>query len=857
MKKIILKLLPWLIVLGALACLIVFVFVPIYSQEDTLKLTEPDILFYDGPTDPVLMENDELLFTMDPATSHFTVTNKATGVVFKSNPDDAASDPVAIEESKNLMQSTVVVTYTNSSGSIDMNNYTFSIQNTNYTIEQPAENEVVVRYAIGKIDRVYKIPSAITKENWDLLLDGMKKSTKKKIESNYSKYGPDNIDGKENKEEIIALYPEVLNQTLYILNSSASASKKEDMEGYFADAGYTDEDYQRDMLLVAGSRETGGPVFNVTVKYRLEGKDLVVEIPYNEITYRADYPITSLSVLPMFGATGTSEEGFIFVPEGGGALIGYNNGKLKQSPYFSNIYGWNYSTYRSEVVNETRSEFPVFGMTNQGSSFLCMLEGATSYANIQADVSMRNNAYNWANAEYSILHFDQYNVSSRTTSLVFMYEKQIPDDTIVQRYRFFDSDKYTDMAAAYGEYLREDPALATAVSSETVPVSVEMVGAIDKTVVKFGLPLDSVVPTTTFAQAEEMMLEMKNSGVENLIVRMSGWVNGGINQEVFTKVKVQKQLGGAAGMDQLIAAAKANGVPLYFDGITCFAYNSNSFNGFVPFTDAARYATNEQAKIDPYDPIIYLPYSQGAERDPFYLVKPAYAAANAQNFVQALTAHNAEGVSFRDIGYLLSGDYNPKATVTRENTRLMNIQTLADIKAAGQKVMIRRGNDYALPYVDIITDMDMYGTKYSIIDKHVPFYQIALHGMKDYTGEPINLAGDYVNEFLKCVEYGGGLNFTFMAEDTRLLQDSFHSTYFGASFDSWKEIALDMITRYQQDTDGLNQQKIVDHQQFSEDVFGTTYEDGTVVYVNYSDSEYTVDGVVVPARNYTVQRGND
>ena len=481
------------------------------------------------------------------------------------------------------------------------------------------------------------------------------------------------------------------------------------------------------------------------------------------------------------------------------------------------------------------------------------MEGATSYGGVMADISGRYNSYNWLCGKYNVLHSDQYNVSSKTAQLVFMYEQDLPDDCITQRYKFIDSDRYVDMANAYGEYLRQQPEMTAATVSEQMPVSVEMVGAIDKIVVKMGLPIDSVVATTTFEQAQQMIGDLTEGGVENLNVRFSGWANRGVNQRVFTDVKVIKQLGGEAGMKNLISFAKDKNANLYFDGVNCFAYDSGILQGFVGFSDAARYTTREQVKIYPYDIITY---KESDWLDPYYLAKPSYAKENASNMINKLSGLGAEGVAFRDIGFLLSADYNPKALVTREEAKAMNVETMKEAQAAGQKVIIRSGNDYALPYADLITDMDLNGASYAIVDKNVPFYQIALHGVKDYTGEPINLANDTVEQFLQCVEYGAGLNYTFMAMDTKILQDTLHSGFYAAHYDSWKEDAVATINRYQEDMAGLNQQSIVDHEMRDSGVAVTTYEDGTKVYVNYSERMRRVDGVTIPARDYTVERGN-
>ena len=185
----------------------------------------------------------------------------------------------------------------------------------------------------------------------------------------------------------------------------------------------------------------------------------------------------------------------------------------------------------------------------------------------------------------------------------------------------------------------------------------------------------------------------------------------------------------------------------------------------------------------------------------------------------------------------------------------MDIQTLEDAVATGMKVIIKEGNAYAIPYADLITDMNLSGNAYALIDYPVPFYQIAIHGLKDYTGEAINLAGDSQTMLLESAEYGAGLNFTFMYHDTKVLQDSVFSCYASAGYLPWKKEAVDIITRYQKEMSGLNRQAIVGHERVNEDVAVTTYADGTKVYVNYGARDYKAGGVTVPARDYLVKRG--
>ena len=59
--------------------------------KEIIKVNE-----YDGGKEPIVMENDSLVFTMDPLTTQFTVKVKKTGKIWYSNPEGAEEDPLAL-----------------------------------------------------------------------------------------------------------------------------------------------------------------------------------------------------------------------------------------------------------------------------------------------------------------------------------------------------------------------------------------------------------------------------------------------------------------------------------------------------------------------------------------------------------------------------------------------------------------------------------------------------------------------------------------------------------------------------------------------------------------------------------------
>ena len=401
-KSVVLRLLPWVILLGLLIAL-GFVFSKIYSEKEVAFSDAPTVVSSSGAEGNLTMENDFLLFDMDQSTTQFTVTDKKSGKVWYSNPADRDSDPVAMGSNKEALSSTLNVTYTFSGGEIEFNDYTYSIQNQTYELAQAEDGSIRVDYAIGKIEKNYMIPSAISAERYKKFTDAMSKKGKKQVSSIYTLVEPEKLDKKDNKAEILELYPIAAEQALYIIKSDTKESNKEKIQVFFEEAGYTQEEYEIDQQNVAVAKDNNGPVFNVSVIYRLDGEDLVVEVPYSEVRCQGDAPLTYISILPMFGAAGTDREGSILLPEGGGALIHYNNGKLSQNPYYANLYGWDYATERTEVVSETRNAFPVFGMVQDDGSFICMIEGGSSYAGINADIAGRFNSYNFVYGKYNVL----------------------------------------------------------------------------------------------------------------------------------------------------------------------------------------------------------------------------------------------------------------------------------------------------------------------------------------------------------------------------------------------------------------------------------------------------------------------
>lgn len=805
---------------------------------------------YEGPEKDYILENDDLILTLDSATTQFTVYNKKTGNTWYSNPRDLESDSIALPVEKNKLGATIILTYSTKNG-VDtlFENYTYSIKGQLYEIEQ-GDDYIKVLYSIGNVEKEFVIPPAITATRMNEILATLDKKEASKITDYYKDYDINNLGKKDNKEELLARYPILETEPIYALRDTTKDNMKGKLEEYFEKAGYTVEEWEQDKLLDTSVSVSEKPVFNVNIIYRLEGNDLVVEVPLSEMEYKEKYPIYNMAVLPYFGAAGLEDEGFMMVPEGGGAIIDFNNGKTSQNYYYANLYGWDMAQERKAVVQETDVSFNTFGMSKNGDSFICILEEGAPYASIQADISGKNNSYNAVSAIYNVLHRNQYDVSDRTTAAMFVYEDSLPDESIVQRYRFFDEDDYVTMAKGYGDYLTERYSGYLTMNDDTqAPVSIEILGAVDKVKQVLGVPVSRPLELTTYKEALDIVKELYAAGMENMAVKLTGWMNGGVRQSLLKSVKPVSELGSKKNLQNLINESGNMGIDVYLDGVTNYCYDSNIFDGFIEFRDAAKFVSKKRTELYEYSTISY---GQQKWKNSYFLLKASLIWDNADRLVKATDKYNA-GVSFTDYGRDLSADYNKDALVTRQASLLKQASQLAEYKDSGKKIMINRGNDYAIAYADMITNMDLMGLSYSIIDRYIPFYQIAIHGLVNYTGESLNLSKDYTEELLKSAEYGAGLAFTFMEESSFALQSTYYTKYYGAEYASWGEKAVEIYTRYNNELGGVFNQKITGHEYVTDVLTCTTYEDGTRVYVNYGSYDADITGGnTVPARDYLV-----
>lgn len=289
----------------------------------------------------------------------------------------------------------------------------------------------------------------------------------------------------------------------YVLSNSAIKWDLTDIQEIVKKAGYSPEEIQQDHRTHGLNEPVPNPeVFEIAIEYILDGDNLVVRIPTSEIVYPrtaiardgevVGFPLCTVSVLQYFGAADREQSGYMFVPDGSGALIYLNNGKTSASQYLRPVYGSNGSLapIREAITVEEQVFLPVFGMKSGDQAFLAIIESGDATARTAADVAGRSDSYNKVYAQFVLipqaqttLKGDVSNKFSITNMKVQtrmnVYQSRMCLEDIVIRYCFLHGDDadYMGMAECYRNYLVEKGALTRLTTSGDIPLYLEVVGA--------------------------------------------------------------------------------------------------------------------------------------------------------------------------------------------------------------------------------------------------------------------------------------------------------------------------------------------------------------------------------------------
>ncbi|HHU55209.1 MAG TPA: hypothetical protein GXZ48_00765 [Acholeplasmataceae bacterium] len=636
---------------------------------------------------------------------------------------------------------------------------------------------------------------------------------------------------------------------------------------------YSLEQVAKDNLIFGVESSTTLERFQVGIQFKLTDDGLEATIMgetlkdyeegKNDPNYQHNFQLTSIDVLPeLTKTTDTEAEGMMVIPDGSGAVIKFNNKKdlLNYSAYNKDIYG-----KEKAFVEKNASPammpimFNMFGYIDntQNKGVLAILEKGAAQSSIYADTARTG-------LERNVIYFNSrvrqkedveagagWNVSSFPK-----WTKKIYKNDLVYKYIFLEDDElnYVGLANRYREYLMTKYGLVEKDNTTENLVNLDFLGAFERYDMFLGIKYMKDDSLTTFKEAEEVVKELLTSGVNTISVSYHSWTKDEMEPKASRKFKVSPVLGKAQGLKELNEYLESQNIDFYP------VVNVGSTKGYkYPFGNnkyTARGVGNAYARHYPFDLATLMP---DKKMTPTYYLSPNYYKSLLENMLPSYKKLEVGGAYIPDLGNIRLGSYRKKNEIYAHTGTEYQLQALQIAANEIGKLKLSAPFDYALQYADLIVDVPLDTTQFGIIDYTIPFYQLVVSGLVDYTTDYINGVSDKSADwyFAKALETGSNIQFQLSYQDPNVLLDTDYTMYYKAYYKNWKDTIVNLNNRINEI--GIHRGRLIDHEYIDANVSKVTYqipgEENLVLVVNSSNKSYNYNGKVIEQYSYIKEGG--
>lgn len=565
--------------------------------------------------------------------------------------------------------------------------------------------------------------------------------------------------------------------------------------------------------------------FNLTLNITLADGSVIVSMTHKNITGNPDAYIEDIELLNYFGSYSISaEEDFILVPDGSGAII-------KTAIYDESFENLSFDVYGNDIsVNDSSSNpaiVPAFGIKHENIAFVSLIQQGDAIASIHAQKAKSAGEFNRVYPSFNITP-----VVYEDETIYISKASHTAEISLCYRFLTGINATYAGLASACREQLIRNSVLSTGKvePGDYLPLSLTLTGAVKKS---FG-PVRYTHTLTTFEQANDMLIRMKNKGINNISVRYTGIFSGATDSEAIENSSLLSRLGGSDSLSELYSYISAQKMSLFLD-INLLS-DAEGFSGNGAFNIKKGHTS-------------YIPENNLAE----YIGDPAKSRevrklSKLSKVISAVLAdtryYGFSGFSFNDAGSILYSDFSQGGLLRDEAADTIQ-KTIVPL-STGHSTMAVKGNFYILKNIDSVINLPLKATAaQSGAYCPIPFVELILHGIVDYSGEPINTDKNIEEALLRSIEYGACPHFEWNYEPQ--VNNTADDPYY---YDNTINIAAEFYTGANETLNDLRDARMTDHYEVVDGVFCTEYDTGSMIYVNYTDSDYPVMGAVVEARNF-------
>lgn len=579
----------------------------------------------------------------------------------------------------------------------------------------------------------------------------------------------------------------------------------------------------------------------LTLNVHLVGDYLSVEIPNASITEN-QYQLRSVKVYQFMGAVfEDSVPGYIFVPDGSGALIRYQALNVHTDTYNFQYYG-NDDSLTPMVDNEPSLAFPITGVI-QGINqhgFVTIVEDGAPFANFSVSPAKNTLRFYFSYNEFryrSLYQTPRSESQANSQTGTQVTQDEMNSCNVVIKYRFLAGNEanYVGMANIYKDYLLSTNRLDDSeFSASKSSVLIEVIG----TEKKSGFIFNETLAMTTMNELSLMIQEL-NESIDFIKIIYKGFTKGGATSSGLNYSKKDPSLGTKSDYEYLMKTVSETNSNIYFYLDVAKVYEDGSFN---LYKDIAQRVNQN------------LLQGNGLTKS-YYYVSPKTIKLQYLENMKRLQNQEITTYAIDTVGYKLYSDFKDKANEIDRSEMIEIVKSMFEEHESSN--VLYRPNDYLLKYSDYYLSMPMTSSRYRIYSDTVPFMSYVLSGIMESYSPFQNFSSSSKIDILKMVDYNINPSYVISEKSAYLLQDTELGQIYSSSYSTWKEA---IINQYQFVSSSLNEVKgssVISRIALQPGFYLVTYDNGVQIYINYTNETLTDNLESVTARNYKVVLSDD
>jgi len=595
--------------------------------------------------------------------------------------------------------------------------------------------------------------------------------------------------------------------------------------------------------------------FGVTLKVELTEDGLKATVPDSSIIENSDTYIGTLAIYPCMGVSYLDQkEGYMFIPDGNGALIYLeDNEKRFNTGYSSMIYGDDIGFTESTVANLLWGRYemlndqnltiaPVYGIahTDDDLAYLAIVEDGAERATIEAQPNGVNIQYNRAYAKFLLRkRYTQPTSNNSTSGSFHLVEADRSHSDLTVRFLFLTGEdaNYCGMANAYRDYLlgrgdllvQEDNSYRTRIDFLGTEREEFLIGT-------------KAVAMTTVEDIYGIYEDLAGVGVTDLFSLYKGWQKGGLYDLPITSYKADKNIGSTKELTQLIKDAESKDISFYL------------------YNEALRINPDEQnATFNVVKKVNKKVFEESTYKEvyaTFRFLTPTRSNTLLNKFAKSYTKQGVDNIALAGITNNLFTYTYSNVAYTRFQAADTYVKAVEELDASTDLVM-EEPFAYLWKNTKAFLDMPVYMSNYLYEDESVPFLSIVLKGVMPVYADYVNFEANKEEFFLKLIETGSYPSFYITKESAADLIYTNSSDIYSSQYDVYKDEIIQYTNELKAVYDAVAGAVIIGHKILDNGVRIVTYSNGTQIYLNYSSAAQTVDGVSIDTMSYKVVGANE